>query len=262
MELLWYLLVQDASNTDHESLSPISLIIFMKISIVIPTYNEAENIKTLLEQIFGLQIEGLSVIIVDDNSPDNTAQIVEGLMNKFGIQIIKRPKKLGLGTAYISGFKKALKNEADLIFEMDADFSHNPKDIPRLIKACKEYGADMSIGSRKIPGGKVIGWGIKRKIMSNGASFLSRLLLKLKTKDVTAGFRCYKKEVLKKIDLEKIKSNGYAFQEEMLYKTEKMGFKIIEVPVIFKDRTKGASKLSKKDIWEFFKIIFKLKKQR
>jgi dolichol-phosphate mannosyltransferase len=172
--------------------------------------------------------------------------------------LIKRARKLGIGSAYIAGFKKALALGADLIMEMDADFSHDPKDIPRLIEQCKN-GFHLTIGSRKIAGGQIIGWGFWRKFMSDGAMIASRVLLGLRTKDVTAGFRCYKKEVLKKIQLDNIKSNGYAFQEEMLYLTQKNGFQIKEVPVIFNDRTKGKSKLSKKDIVEFFITIFRLK---
>jgi len=233
----------------------------MKTIIIIPTYNEADNIKRLIIEIFNLDIPDLQIIVIDDNSPDKTADVVEKIKESMGwntkIFLIKRNKKLGIGSAYIAGFKKALALNADYIFEMDADLSHNPQDIPLML--AKIADNDLVIGSRKIKGGKIIGWNLKRKLMSNGAMFVSRLLLRLKPKDVTAGFRCYKKEVLQKIDLEKIKSNGYAFQEEMLYRTQKLGFKICEVPVIFRDRKFGQSKLSKKDILEFFLIIFKLR---
>jgi dolichol-phosphate mannosyltransferase len=161
------------------------------------------------------------------------------------------------GSAYIAGFKEALRLSADYIFEMDADFSHDPNDIPRLLEAASN--ADLVIGSRKIPGGKVVGWNWRRTLMSNGAMWLSRLLLGLKPHDVTAGFRCFKRQVLETIGLETIKSNGYAFQEELLYRTQMAGFKIAEVPVTFMDRKVGKSKLSKKDIIEFFLIIFKLR---
>lgn len=229
----------------------------MKPIIVIPTYNEEENIEKLINKIFSLKIPNLEIIIVDDNSPDGTTEIIKKLLTHFPIHLIQREKKLGLGTAYITGFKKALELNADYIFEMDADFSHNPDDLPHFLEAIKT--SDLVIGSRKIKGGKIIGWNWWRKFMSNGAMFFSRLLLGLKPQDVTNGFRCFKKEVLEKINLDKIKSNGYAFQEELLYKTQQAGFKITEIPVIFSDRTLGKSKLNKKDIWEFFWIILKLK---
>jgi len=233
----------------------------MKTIIIIPTYNESENISKLLIEIFNLNIPDLFVIVVDDNSPDETAEIVEKLKEannwKNKIYLIKRKGKLGLGSAYIAGFKKALALNADYIFEMDADHSHDPKDIPRML--AKTIDSDLVIGSRKIKGGKVIGWNFKRKIMSTGAMFVSRLILRLKPKDVTAGFRCYKKEVIQKINLDTVKSNGYAFQEEMLHKTQKLGFKIGEIPVTFIDRKFGKSKLTKKDIIEFFLVILKLR---
>ncbi|HBU06616.1 MAG TPA: dolichyl-phosphate beta-D-mannosyltransferase, partial [Candidatus Magasanikbacteria bacterium] len=223
--------------------------------IVIPTYNEAKNIAKLVNKIFGLNIPGLEIMVVDDNSPDGTGKIVEKL--NLPIHLINRSGKLGLGSAYIAGFKEAIKQQADYIFEMDADFSHDPDDIPKILQATDN--ADLVIGSRKITGGKIIGWGWLRKFMSNGAMWFSRLLLGLQAKDVTAGFRCFRRQVLEKIELDKIKSNGYAFQEELLYKTQKLGFIIKEIPVTFIDREEGKSKLSKKDIWEFFWIIIKLK---
>jgi len=226
-----------------------------KTIIVIPTYNEAKNIAKLVNKIFGLNIPGLEIMVVDDNSPDGTGKIVEKL--NLPIHLINRSGKLGLGSAYIAGFKEAIKQQADYIFEMDADFSHDPDDIPKILQATDN--ADLVIGSRKITGGKIIGWGWLRKFMSNGAMWFSRLLLGLQAKDVTAGFRCFRRQVLEKIELDKIKSNGYAFQEELLYKTQKLGFIIKEIPVTFIDREEGKSKLSKKDIWEFFWIIIKLK---
>lgn len=232
----------------------------MKTIIVIPTYNESENIEKLIRKIFALNIPELEILIVDDNSPDDTAKIVRNLQSSVSdlkLHLIQRQGKFGLGSAYITGFKKALNLGADFIFEMDADFSHDPDDVPRLLKTCQE--ADLTIGSRKIPGGKVIGWGWARKFMSNGAMWFSRLILGLKPKDVTAGFRCFKRRVLESINIDSIKSNGYAFQEELLYRTQKNGFKITEVPVTFVDRQEGKSKLSKKDIIEFFWIILKLK---
>ncbi len=230
----------------------------MQIVVIIPTYNEKENIASLIEKIFSLAISGLKIIIVDDNSPDGTASIVKQLRCKYPLHLIERTGKLGLGSAYIAGFKKALALGADYIFEMDADWSHDPADIPRLLSAC-ENGADLAIGSRKVPGGKIIGWNWRRKFESNGAMLFSRLLLGLKPRDVTAGFRCFRQVVLENIGIDKIKSNGYAFQEELLYRAQRQNFKIREVPVTFTDRVKGRSKLATKDIIEFFLIIFKLK---
>ena len=229
----------------------------MKTIIVIPTYNEKENIEKLINKIFALNIIGLEILVVDDNSPDGTAQVVKNLQSKYPLHILERASKLGLGSAYIAGFKKALELQADRIFEMDADFSHDPDDLPAILESAKNY--DLVIGSRKIAGGKIIGWGFTRKFMSNGAMWLSRILLGLKAKDVTAGFRCFNSQVLKTLNLDKIKSNGYAFQEELLYKTQKADFTITEIPVTFIDRREGKSKLSKKDIIEFFLIILKLR---
>ncbi len=229
----------------------------MKTVIVIPTYNEKENISQLIGEIFKLQIPDLEILVVDDNSPDNTSEEVERMIPHSPIHLIKRKGKLGLGSAYITGFQKALSIGAEYIFEMDADFSHNPKDIPRMLEAAKKH--DLVIGSRKIQGGGIEGWGWTRKLMSNGAMWFSRTLLNLKAKDVTAGFRCFNKKVLEAIGIETITSNGYAFQEELLYKTQKSGFTIFEIPVVFTDREKGKSKLSKKDIIEFFWVMIKLR---
>ena len=229
----------------------------MKTILVIPTYNEKENIEKLITKIFALNISELEILVVYDNSPDGTADIVEQLSEKYPLHLLKREGKLGLGSAYIAGFKKALSLGADYIFEMDADFSHDPDDIPRMLESAQD--ADLVIGSRKIKGGKVIGWGWTRKFMSNGAMMFSRLLLGLKARDVTAGFRCFRRDVLHALDLDAIKSNGYAFQEELLYRTQKAGFKITEIPVTFVDRQEGKSKLSKKDIIEFFIVMIKLR---
>ncbi len=228
-----------------------------KIAIIIPTYHEKVNIRPLVERIFAQKIPNLTIIFVDDNSSDGTPEEIHELSKQYQIEIIRRANKLGIGSAYICGFRKALNEQYDLIMEMDADLSHAPEDIPKILTAIYN-GADMVIGSRKIPGGEIVGWNWRRHLMSNGAMIISRLMLKLKTKDVTAGFRCYKRKVLEKIDLEKIKSNGYAFQEEMLFWAEKLGFKVVEVPVKFIDRKMGHSKLSGKDIVEFFKVMIKL----
>lgn len=229
-----------------------------RVAIITPTFNERDNIRPLVERIFGLNIAGLFIIFVDDNSPDGTATEIRQLAEKYPIELIERPGKLGLGTAYVAGFKLALDKSADIIFEMDADLSHAPEDIPRLIGAI-ESGADVSIGSRKIPGGKILGWNFRRHLMSGGAMSVARLILGLKTCDVTSGFRCYRRKVLEKINLSTIQSNGYAFQEEMLWRVEKNYFRIEEVPVTFQDRKTGQSKLSGRDIFEFFKVMTKLR---
>ena len=233
----------------------------MKNVIVTPTYNEKDNIARLLSHLVRLPIDNVSIVVVDDNSPDGTSSIVRDVMKEHAsVHLISRAGKLGLGTAYIEGFQKALSLGADCVIQMDADFSHDPDDISRLVSHMDRF--DVAIGSRKIMGGKIVGLGSIRKGMSAGAMFFSRLCLRFKTKDVTAGFRCFKRHVLEAIDLPSIKSNGYAFQEEVLFRIEQKGFFVKEVPVTFVDRKEGKSKLSKKDIVEFFLIILKLRKQR
>jgi dolichol-phosphate mannosyltransferase len=226
--------------------------------VCIPTYNEKDNIENLAKAIFNLNIKGLKLVIIDDNSPDGTGEIADRLAEKHPIKVIHRDGKLGLGTAYIAGFKYALSNGGKYMFEMDADFSHNPNDIPRLLKEARD-GYQVVLGSRKIDQGEIKDWSFWRHFASDGAMFFSRALLGLKTKDVTAGFRCYKKEVLEELNLDTIKSNGYAFQEEMIYLCEKKKFKIKEVPITFVDRKLGESKLSHNEIIEFFVKMVKLK---
>ena len=230
----------------------------MRTYIIIPTYNEKENIQELVKEIDNLNIEDLSILVVDDNSPDKTGEIADRLKDNYPVEVLHRQGKQGLGSAYRAGFKYCLENNAEYIFEMDADFSHKPKDIPRMLQAA-QGGADLVIGSRKIKGGSIVGWNAWRHFCSDGAMFASRLILGLKTKDVTAGFRCFKAETLKKIKYEEVKSNGYAFQEEMIYRAEKAGLKVVEVPVVFLDRQKGKSKLNKKDIIDFFVTIIRLR---
>lgn len=232
----------------------------MKTIVIIPTYNEKDNITMLLDRIFALQIQNLQVLVVDDNSPDGTGTLVQEKINTYPdkLFLLNRQGKLGLGSAYIAGFKWALDKGADLICEMDADGSHDPADLPRLIEAVTR-GADVVIGSRKIKGGQTIGWGLHRHVASWGAMTVSRIILGIKTKDLTAGFRCYRKKVLIELDLSSITTNGYAFQEEMIWRCEQQGYQITEVPVIFKDRTHGQSKLSYKEIIEFFITLYKLK---
>lgn len=226
--------------------------------VCIPTYNEKDNIENLVKKIFNLGILGLKVVIIDDNSPDKTGELAQKLSKKYPIKVIHRASKLGLGSAYIAGFKYALGRGAEYIFEMDADFSHDPQDIPRLLNEAKD-GSQVVLGSRKIDKGKIKGWNPWRHFASNGAMFFSRFLLGLEVKDVTTGFRCYRRDVLENLELNKIKSNGYAFQEEMIYLCEKKGFDIKEIPIVFIDRKFGSSKLSYKDIMEFFVKIIRLR---
>ena len=230
--------------------------------VVIPTYNEIENIELLLRDIISLQRD-FDILVVDDNSPDGTAAEVEKLIKEYPdtLFLLKRTSKLGLGTAYIAGFKWALKKQYNFIFEMDADFSHNPKDLLRLYSACETENFDMAIGSRYVTGVNVVNWPMNRVLLSWGASKYVRWITGMKIDDTTAGFICYKREVLEAINLDAIKFVGYAFQIEMKFKTYLSKFKIKEVPVIFTDRTKGTSKMSKGIISEaiFGVLAMKLK---
>ena len=212
--------------------------------VIIPTYNEKENIEAIIRKVFSLE-GGYDILIIDDGSPDGTAAIVKGLQSEFNERLfmIERKGKQGLGTAYITGFKWSLANGYDYTFEMDADFSHNPEDLPRLHKACKD-GADLAIGSRYCDGISVINWPIGRIIMSYYASVYVRTVLGMKVYDCTAGFKCYSNKVLRAIDLDDVRMKGYGFQIEMKYTTYKLGFKITEVPIIFVNRKAGTSKMS------------------
>ncbi len=213
--------------------------------IIIPTYNEKENIEKIIRKVFSLDKE-FHILVVEDNSPDGTAAIVKTLMKEFPKKLFieEREGKLGLGTAYIHGFKWSLKKGYDYTFEMDADFSHNPDDLIRLYNALAVDGADMSIGSRYISGVNVVNWPMGRVLMSYFASSYVRFITRMNVRDTTAGFKCYSRKVLEAIRLDKIKFVGYAFQIEMKFVTWKLGFKIIEVPVIFTDRTEGTSKMN------------------
>jgi dolichol-phosphate mannosyltransferase len=212
--------------------------------VIIPTYKERENVEAIIKAITSLSI-AFDILIIDDNSPDGTASIVKSLQSDFkNLHLIEREGKMGLGTAYIDGFSWALKNNYDFIFEMDADFSHDPRDLVRLYKACHDDGADVAIGSRYISGVNVVNWPLSRVLMSYIASIYVRLVTGMKVKDTTAGFKCYKKEVLENIKPEHIKSRGYGFQIEMKYIAWKLGYKIVEVPIIFTDRKLGSSKMS------------------
>lgn len=212
--------------------------------VIIPTYNELENAENIIRKVMSLQPE-FDLLIVDDNSPDGTANIVIKLQKEFSrLHLLSRKDKNGLGTAYISGFKWCLSKHYEYIFEMDADFSHNPDDLVKLYDACKN-GADLAIGSRYITGVNVVNWPMNRVLMSYFASSYVRMITGLTIRDTTAGFVCYKRIILETIELDKIRFRGYAFQIEMKFTTSKFGFNIVEVPIIFTDRTLGESKMSK-----------------
>ena len=227
--------------------------------VIIPTYNEKDNIEPMVRKV--LSLEGtFELLIIDDGSPDGTSTIVMNLQKEFGerLHLIERKGKLGLGTAYITGFKWAMENGFQYIFEMDADFSHNPDDLLRLYKACVN-GADLAIGSRYISGVNVVNWPMGRVIMSYYASAYVRIVTGMSVRDTTAGFVCYHREVLESIDLDKIKMKGYGFQIEMKFTTWKLGFPIAEVPIIFTDRKQGTSKMSGGIFGEAFWGVLKLK---
>ena len=212
--------------------------------VIIPTYKERENIAAVVKAISSLPI-AFDILIIDDNSPDGTADIVKNLQkSRPNLNLVVRPGKMGLGTAYIAGFRWALDKGYNYVYEMDADFSHDPHDLLKLYKACSEDGADLAIGSRYISGVNVVNWPLSRVLMSYVASIYVRMITGMKIMDTTAGFKCYKKEVLENIRLDKVKSVGYGFQIEMKFKTWKRGYKIVEVPIIFTDRKLGASKMS------------------
>uniref|UniRef100_UPI004028B2E7 polyprenol monophosphomannose synthase n=1 Tax=Alloprevotella sp. TaxID=1872471 RepID=UPI004028B2E7 len=215
--------------------------------VIIPTYNEKENIENIIRAVIGLKEHAFHILVIDDGSPDGTADIVKRLMAsefKYELHLVQRTGKLGLGTAYIAGFKWALEHGYEYIFEMDADFSHAPKDLPRLYNACANEGYDVSVGSRYVSGVNVVNWPMGRVLMSYYASKYVRLITGVPLHDTTAGFVCYRRKVLETIDLDAIRFKGYAFQIEMKFTSYKLGFKIKEVPVIFVNRELGTSKMS------------------
>ena len=228
--------------------------------IIIPTYNEKENIEKIILKVFSLDID-FDILIVDDGSPDGTSDIVKKIQKTYSknLHIVERTGKLGLGTAYIYGFKWALKNNYDYIFEMDADFSHDPDDLIRLYKACHEDKGDIAIGSRYIKGVNIVNWPMSRLLMSFFASKYVKIITGMPIQDSTAGFKCYKRSVLEKINLEKIQFVGYAFQIEMKFTAWKYGFNVVEVPVIFTDRQEGASKMSGGIFFEAFFGVMQMK---
>lgn len=227
--------------------------------VIIPTYNEKENIEKIIRKVFSLS-HSFHILIVDDGSPDGTANIVKGLQQEFPItlHLEERSGKLGLGTAYIHGFKWALKHSYEYVFEMDADFSHNPDDLLSLLKACQS-NADMAIGSRYIKGVNVVNWPMNRVLMSYFASAYVRLITRIKIQDATAGFICYRRKVLETIPLDKIQFIGYAFQIEMKFTAIQYGFNVVEVPIIFTDRTEGVSKMSTSIFREAFLGVIQMK---
>jgi dolichol-phosphate mannosyltransferase len=219
--------------------------------IIVPTFNEVQNIGMLLNEMMALP-KAISVLVIDDGSPDGTPEIVRSIQEKHPerLTMIERGKKLGLGTAYITGFRYALENGFEIIGEMDADLSHSPRDVPRLMLPILDDEADVTIGSRYVGGVRVMNWPIRRVLLSYGASVYTRVITRLPIFDVTAGFKCYRREVLEAIDLDRIKSEGYSFQIELKYRAWKLGFRLKEVPIVFTERTEGDSKMSKRIVRE------------
>ena len=230
--------------------------------VIIPTYNEKENIENIIDAVLALEPHTFHILVIDDGSPDGTAQIVKGLMagrHAERLFLVEREGKLGLGTAYIAGFRWALDHGYDYIFEMDADFSHDPKDLPRLYAACHDEGHGMSIGSRYITGVNVVNWPIGRVLMSYYASAYTRTMLGIKLRDTTAGFVCYRREVLEAMDLDAVRFKGYGFQIEMKYTVLCLGFTVKEVPVVFVNRELGTSKMSSGIFGEAFFGVMRLR---
>ncbi len=230
----------------------------MKIIVIIPTYNEVENISRLIDILFKLQLNQLDVLVVDDNSPDGTSELVKKLATENPrIYLIQREGKLGLGTAYVRGFKYAIEHAYDFIVQMDADFSHDPSEIKNFMSTIANY--DLVLGSRYIVGVNVVNWPLSRLLLSYGANLYTRLITQMPIKDSTGGFKCFRRVVLEAIQLDNIKSDGYAFQIEMNYKAWKKGFRIKEIPIVFVDRIAGSSKMSKRIIREAALMVWKLK---
>ena len=210
--------------------------------LCLPTYNERENLEPMLR---ALGNKGVRVLVIDDNSPDGTGALADRLATELDfVDVLHRERKEGLGPAYLAGFRRALEDGADLVLEMDCDFSHDPNDVPRLLAAV-EGGADLALGSRYAPGGGVRNWGLLRRVISAGGSLYARVLLGVKIRDLTGGFKCYRRAVLERIDLDAVESKGYAFQIETTYRALRAGFKVVEVPITFADRQVGGSKMSK-----------------
>jgi len=228
-----------------------------KSLVITPTYNEAKNIEQLIAEVLSHGTD-VHILVVDDNSPDRTGEIVERLKaTNDRIHLIRRPRKLGLGTAYVAGFKFALERDYDFIFEMDADFSHNPKEVPNFLQRID--GCDIVLGSRYSNGVRVMNWPIRRLILSYTANLYTRVITGLPVRDATSGFKCFKRRVLQSIDLENIRSNGYAFQIEVVFLAWKKGFRVCELPIVFVDRRHGVSKMSRRIVYEAAFMVWKLK---
>lgn len=231
--------------------------IMPKVLVVTPTYNESENILRLIPSVLS-QAPEIEILIVDDNSPDGTAALVRDVMKENPlVHMIEREGKMGLGTAYVAGFRYALEHGYDFVLEMDADFSHSPKEIPNFLKRIQD--ADLVLGSRYVGGVRILNWPIQRLLLSYTANVYTRIITGLPLTDATGGFKCFRRKVLEAIDLDRIKSNGYAFQIEMSFKTWKKGFRIAEIPIIFMDRRSGVSKMSKKIVHEAFFMLWELR---
>jgi dolichol-phosphate mannosyltransferase len=228
-----------------------------KVLVVIPTFNEAENIPRIIPAVLS-RGRNIEVLIVDDASPDGTAGLVRGMMNGDSrVHLIERQGKMGLGTAYVAGFTYAIQHSYDFIFEMDADFSHSPEEIPNFLEKIQDY--DLVLGSRYIQGVRVLNWPIQRLLLSYMANVYTRIITGLPLHDATGGFKCYRRNVLEAIGLDRIKSNGYAFQIEMSYRAWKKGFRIAEIPIVFLDRRSGVSKMSKRIMYEAVFVLWKLR---
>ena len=216
-------------------------------TVCLPTYNERENLEKMVR---ALEPQGVRVLVVDDNSPDGTGEIADRLATELDfVSVLHRPRKEGLGPAYLAGFRQALAEGAEYVLELDCDFSHDPADVPRLLAAC-EAGADLALGSRYVPGGGTENWGLTRRIVSWGGSFYARVLLGVRIRDLTGGFKCFRRSVLETLDLDAIDSKGYAFQIETTYRVLRKGFRVVEVPIRFVDRTEGHSKMSRAIVLE------------
>lgn len=230
----------------------------MKTLVIFPTYNEKQNILAIIEAVLGQNIEGLDILVVDDNSPDGTGDLVAAQVGREPrLHLLRRDKKMGLGTAYVAGFRYALARDYERIIEMDADFSHDPKDLSRLLEA--SAASDIVIGSRYITGVNVVNWPLKRLLLSMFASYYTRSITGLPLRDCTAGFKCFRREVLETIELDRIQSDGYSFQIEMNFRAWVKGFRILEIPIIFVDRAAGTSKMSKRILREAIWMVWKLK---
>jgi dolichol-phosphate mannosyltransferase len=222
----------------------------MRATLCLPTYNERENLARMIEALAGVLREGDRVLVIDDNSPDGTGAIADELAAKHAfVSVLHRERKEGLGRAYIDGFQHVLAGDAELVLELDCDFSHNPQDVPRLIAAAED-GADLVLGSRYVPGGGVRNWGLARQLISRGGSLYTALFLHMGVKDPTGGFKCFRRAVLERLDLDAITPRGYAFQIEMTYRAKQAGFRVVEIPIVFSDRVAGQSKMSRAVVLE------------